>query len=417
MLFTSPWVEFSQTEIFKKLGLDFFKKALKVLDGHYYFIKEDHERLCRLVVTKIKKDRKWFDEFFSICEEKTKKMLSLENKDDLEIFIKEMVDFLGCSTLVEFTDLCIENYLKELCRKKGLDFSLITFNIRLPRKTELIKYKTELLKLKKNKDNIDNFVKRFKWVGTHSFEGKGLTKQKALEELKSLKQESSKEKRNIPKDFKKIIEIASELAYHRSNLMETVDRIAYSYWDKIKGFGKKHNLSFLEVVSLTHNEITDLIRKEIIPKNVSKRKKKFGFVFIDNKADILLGQKLKKELEIHNKNKEDYNIKEIKGTVAYPGIVRGKIGVVKEVEEIKKIKKGDILVAHETTPDFIRAMDKAVAFVTDIGGLTCHAAIMSREMKKPCIIATKIATKVLQDKDLVEVDANKGIVKILKNNS
>jgi pyruvate,water dikinase len=59
-------------------------------------------------------------------------------------------------------------------------------------------------------------------------------------------------------------------------------------------------------------------------------------------------------------------------------------------------------------------MQKAAAFVTDEGGLTCHAAIVAREMKKPCIIGTKIATKVLKDGDMVEVDANKGIVKILK---
>ena len=60
------------------------------------------------------------------------------------------------------------------------------------------------------------------------------------------------------------------------------------------------------------------------------------------------------------------------------------------------------------------AMEKAAAFVTDEGGITCHAAIVAREMKKPCIIGTKIATKVLKDGDLVEVDAEKGIVRILK---
>lgn len=67
-------------------------------------------------------------------------------------------------------------------------------------------------------------------------------------------------------------------------------------------------------------------------------------------------------------------------------------------------------------PAFMPAMKKAVAFVTDEGGITSHAAIIAREMKKPCIIGTKIATKVLRDGDLVEVDANKGIVrKIFKS--
>jgi phosphoenolpyruvate synthase/pyruvate phosphate dikinase len=67
-----------------------------------------------------------------------------------------------------------------------------------------------------------------------------------------------------------------------------------------------------------------------------------------------------------------------------------------------------------TTPDFLSAMKKASAIITDEGGIICHASIIAREMKKPCIIGTKIATKILKDGDLVEVDANKGLVKILR---
>jgi len=59
-------------------------------------------------------------------------------------------------------------------------------------------------------------------------------------------------------------------------------------------------------------------------------------------------------------------------------------------------------------------MKKAAAFVTDEGGITCHAAIVARELKKPCIIGTKIATQALKDGDEVEVDADKGAVKLLK---
>lgn len=70
-----------------------------------------------------------------------------------------------------------------------------------------------------------------------------------------------------------------------------------------------------------------------------------------------------------------------------------------------------------TTPDFVPIMKRASAFVTDEGGITCHAAIVSREMKKPCIIGTKIATQVLKDGDLVEVDADKGVVKILEKSN
>ena len=67
-----------------------------------------------------------------------------------------------------------------------------------------------------------------------------------------------------------------------------------------------------------------------------------------------------------------------------------------------------------TRPDFMPLMRKAKAVITDEGGITCHAAIVSRELGIPCIIGTKIATKVLKDGDMVEVDANKGIVRKIK---
>jgi pyruvate, water dikinase len=108
------------------------------------------------------------------------------------------------------------------------------------------------------------------------------------------------------------------------------------------------------------------------------------------------------------------NTIEVKGQVSFKGHIKGKVKIVKSVEDIKKVEKGDILVSPMTVPSFIPAMETAAAFVTDEGGILCHAAIVSREMHKPCVIGTKIATKIFKDGDLVEVDAEKGIVKKLK---
>ena len=74
---------------------------------------------------------------------------------------------------------------------------------------------------------------------------------------------------------------------------------------------------------------------------------------------------------------------------------------------------GDVLVARVTMPDYLPAMIHAVAFVTDEGGITSHAAIVARELKKPCVVGTKNATTVLRDGDMVEVDANKGIITLI----
>ena len=116
--------------------------------------------------------------------------------------------------------------------------------------------------------------------------------------------------------------------------------------------------------------------------------------------------------EIKKPSIED--VKEIKGNPAYNGVVQGTVKVVFNKHQLDKIKDGDILVAPMTSPWYLPIMKKAAAFVTDEGGITCHAAIVAREMEKPCIIGTKLATKIFKDGDMVEVNATNGIVKIIK---
>ena len=103
--------------------------------------------------------------------------------------------------------------------------------------------------------------------------------------------------------------------------------------------------------------------------------------------------------------------RQVEGQTAYKGTVRGTARVLKTRTDIPLLKEGDVLVTYMTTPDFIPAMKRAVALVTDEGGVMCHAAILAREMKKPCVIGTKFATQVFKDGDLVEVDAEMGIVR------
>jgi len=104
---------------------------------------------------------------------------------------------------------------------------------------------------------------------------------------------------------------------------------------------------------------------------------------------------------------------ELKGQVACTGLVRGRVKIVNTVADILKVLHGDVLVSLATSPDLLPAMHRARAFVTVGGGITSHAAIVSREMKKPCLVGVRHATELLKDGDLVEVDANNGFVRIL----
>lgn len=158
---------------------------------------------------------------------------------------------------------------------------------------------------------------------------------------------------------------------------------------------------------LTKNGIPD---KKTLEKRVSNK-----IIVIDDKiVDETKFEDLKKEYNFTLEAPIDtHTIKEFKGQGAYMGKIKGVVRIIMKEADINKVQESEILVCPMTLPTFAIAMKKAAAFVTDEGGITCHAAIAAREMKKPCIIGTKIATQVLKDGDLIEVDANNGIVKIL----
>jgi len=100
----------------------------------------------------------------------------------------------------------------------------------------------------------------------------------------------------------------------------------------------------------------------------------------------------------------------LKGSAASPGVVASEVKIILDPAQISKVVAGDILVAEMTTPDFVPAMKRAVAIVTDRGGRTAHAAIVSRELGVPCVVGTGEATKILHDGQIVTVDGARGVV-------
>lgn len=100
----------------------------------------------------------------------------------------------------------------------------------------------------------------------------------------------------------------------------------------------------------------------------------------------------------------------LQGQGASPGIATGPVKIVQSPKNIGKVKKGDILVSKMTSPDYVPAMKRAAAIVTDEGGITSHAAIVSRELGIPCVVGTGEATKILKDGLVVTVDGKAGVV-------
>lgn len=168
-----------------------------------------------------------------------------------------------------------------------------------------------------------------------------------------------------------------------------------------------------ELVSvLTIGEIES---KKIPPVNILK-KRLSHYIYTDSKLfleETIEDIEKKYNIELERVKKIDMK-NGLKGQIAFKGYAKGIVKKISRKSDLYSIKDRDVLVTPMTMPDYVPFLKKASAIITDEGGVTCHAAIVSRELGIPCIIGTKIATKVLHDGDLVEVDADKGVVKIVE---
>lgn len=241
--------------------------------------------------------------------------------------------------------------------------------------------------------------KKYSWMRARD----GFARPYSLSELQEHKANLKKYKPHIypaiPKPLQNIYQEARELVYLRTRRTDVFYELIFLSRPILKEAAKKYGLDFQD---LKYYQFKDLISGKL-----KKYSERISCIDYEGGACMLDG-------DIFSKNKNEQDISEIKGAIAQMGCVRGTAKVILGIKEVSKVKAGDILVTYMTSPDFLAAMKKAAAFVTNEGGLTCHAAIIARELKKPCVIGTKIATKIIKDGDLVEVDANKGIVKILK---
>jgi len=135
------------------------------------------------------------------------------------------------------------------------------------------------------------------------------------------------------------------------------------------------------------------------------------WVFYKKKFYIVQSRPVTTLKEADGEKEDQSKIKEkpiLKGQAASPGLASGPVQKISSAKEINKIQKGDVLVAPMTSPDFVPAMKKVVAIITDKGGQTSHAAIVSRELGLPCVVGAKTATKDLKNNQMVTVDGSLG---------
>lgn len=237
--------------------------------------------------------------------------------------------------------------------------------------------------------------------------------QKSLRELN--REQSTIEKiLKLSSDEKKWFETARTFMYLKAYRMEVRHRVNYISEEIFKVISGRMKIAPGVFRYALRGEILDILQGKSVQKYILDRQKRLLYVTEKGKTWFVRQSKIKSYLNTILVSEENITGDSVSGNVAFKGKVKGKVRIIYGPKDNKKVKRGDIIVTQVTTPDLLPAMIRAGAFVTDTGGITSHASIVARELKKPCVIGTQIATKIFKDGDMVEVDAEKGIVKKIR---
>ncbi len=246
---------------------------------------------------------------------------------------------------------------------------------------------------------------------------------KKYQALKNYSHYLRREQRAIIKKFKinseqksliNIIKIAFYLVDSKKELFTRCHWYAERLFLEIS---QRLNLPLYLTRYLLPDEVVDSLidHKNINFKRLQSRYDNCVVTIKDNGTiNILEGRTAKIIIDSFMERRDSLTVdNDLTGRIANPGTTKGLVRVIMDARECNTLKHGEILVTAMTSPDYILAVRRAAAIITDEGGITCHAAIISRELNIPCIIGTKNATKVLHNGDLIEVNANQGTIKIV----
>jgi phosphoenolpyruvate synthase/pyruvate phosphate dikinase len=177
--------------------------------------------------------------------------------------------------------------------------------------------------------------------------------------------------------------------------------------------GKKHSIASELILATSPEQFADILVWKITDISVLQNQFESSVFYIHQGKTQYISwssaQEFEQKLTAKNEAQET-----ISGQTAYPGKVQWRVRIVLDPKPDTVFERWDILVTGMTRPEYLPLVEKSAAFVTDAGWILSHAAITARELHKPCVIGTEVASKILQDGDLVEVDADSGTVKILE---
>lgn len=250
-----------------------------------------------------------------------------------------------------------------------------------------------------------------------------LQKRKKINEAGKERVRGVLRKYHFSRELRFWLEVSQYFSYLRDLRKTIQQKIFYCQAVYLERIGKIIKVSRRDLEYLRYDEIKSALLKnrEKLKRVIKERHhgylliwtKKTGFLIWEGRRAVKAYRQY--SLWLKKTDLKGQPLKELRGESTSPGKVRGLVKIVFNPSHLKNIPRDFILVTGMTHPDFVPLIKMAKAIVTELGGITCHAAIISRELGIPCITGTKIATKVFKDGDLVEVDATRGVVRIIKN--
>ncbi len=278
------------------------------------------------------------------------------------------------------------------------------------------------------------FTEKYGWLGTRHFQGEPTRAEDVIAQIWHLREldiESERNRRRQAEELneKQFSEAVAELdiegndleivngirehIYLKSYRKELMGKVAFEMRPLFLEISKRMGLRYGEFVNLTLDEVRGFFETgEVLSLEMLKeREHGYAYAVIGDEIVLVVGDMLR---SVEASLPKQYRA-EIVGQPANAGSkVTGVVKIVLKKEDTDKLQTGDIFVTDMTNADIAVAAFRCCAIVTDKGGILCHAAILSRELGIPCIVGTGSATRVLRDGQLVEVDAKKGIVRLLR---
>ncbi|MFH1187688.1 MAG: PEP-utilizing enzyme [bacterium] len=462
-------------EITKKHNIKTTLSNRTYLNHMMYWKAAEYNKFEKEIINHLKNDDGWFEKYckkeIEKAEEFYKKGLELKKtnwtkKTNKEIK-KQLLEIIEIERnfacpwyaqypLDEYFESAIERELKKYMQETDNDFRKYVLIFTDPSKAtevsmereNLVKLAREFFSKKENlnhlsenaKKKIKRHLDKYAYINSGWATGKAYIEKDITDRIKEIKKQigsgasikqmlydTSEKKvedgfrealKKIKPDqiFKKLINKARFHSYVRNRRVEAFFNGDYGASFIYNEIARRSNFNEDLIIEVTVPEMIGALEGKKLPskEEMDRRLNNYAMVVRNCETKLITDpEKIKKLERIYFV--DVVGVMEIKGKMAcLGGIIKGRAKVCLDKSEIGKIEKGDILVTQFTTPDFVPAMEKAAAIVADQGGLSSHAAIVSRELGVPCVIATKNGTRIIKDNDLLEVNAKTGVVKILE---